>query len=212
MRRRLANLIGLVAGVAVVVTAAVWARGWWRADVVSVVTRGHVYCELDQHEGYIRALLTSRWPASPSARWSMAAATFDFDSSAAVNGTDPLVGPEMWTFLTERQWWRFTFGTGPVEYRATGGRPLTDEPRRGWKFYSGPDPETTPPLPTVAVTVPCWMPPMTALAVATLWAGVVGGTRGRRWLRRRRHQCVDCGYDLRHTPDRCPECGATAAV
>jgi hypothetical protein len=39
-------------------------------------------------------------------------------------------------------------------------------------------------------------------------------TLAARWLRSRRSQpgcCANCGYDLRMTPDRCPECGVAPA-
>ncbi|HYE20877.1 MAG TPA: hypothetical protein VEA69_20695 [Tepidisphaeraceae bacterium] len=53
------------------------------------------------------------------------------------------------------------------------------------------------------LTVPCW-------AAAALFLALPG-VRAIRWARRRRRVdaslCPACGYDLRATPDRCPECG-----
>ena len=54
--------------------------------------------------------------------------------------------------------------------------------------------------------VPYWVivPLLAAGPALRLW-GVT-----RRARRNRRSKCGSCGYDLRATPDRCPECGAAA--
>jgi hypothetical protein len=53
------------------------------------------------------------------------------------------------------------------------------------------------------IQVPYWLVllvPLSALAVVT--------RRHRRYARLASGCCVACGYDLRATPRRCPECGA----
>ena len=54
------------------------------------------------------------------------------------------------------------------------------------------------------VNLPLWMPCLVFVAYPTL-AFIRGPLR--RYRRRKRGLCVTCGYDLRGSPERCPECG-----
>ena len=50
---------------------------------------------------------------------------------------------------------------------------------------------------------PCWLPAITFGVVPALW---IRATRHRR-RRERVGMCPQCGYDLRASRERCPECG-----
>ena len=57
----------------------------------------------------------------------------------------------------------------------------------------------------IIILIPYWAVLPSCLIIPSLWLA-----RRQRDLRRgREHLCPACGYDLRGTPDRCPECGAT---
>jgi hypothetical protein len=58
------------------------------------------------------------------------------------------------------------------------------------------------------VLVPCWAVALALCALPTLWVvrRIRSGHRADGSA-----PCPACGYDLRATPDRCPECGAAPA-
>ena len=63
-------------------------------------------------------------------------------------------------------------------------------------------------LRSYALLLPHWFLILLLGCVVSFW-----GCINRRWRKRQRSGlCVNCGYDIRATPQRCPECGAKVAT
>ncbi len=59
-------------------------------------------------------------------------------------------------------------------------------------------------VPFRSITCPWWYVPAVLLPLPVVFVA----RRARRRHRRLAGRCAACGYDLRATPDRCPECGS----
>jgi hypothetical protein len=119
-------------------------------------------------------------------------------------------------------------------YAARGGlwvgRMEADYRRPGWTFERFPSPPAvsysnefppglrlgfgyiprTVPQSMYGIVVPLWFPSLAA-AAAPAWYAIGVLRRRRRRLRQSKSLCPTCGYDLRATPGRCPECGTVPA-
>jgi hypothetical protein len=114
---------------------------------------------------------------------------------------------EKWTFA-RRELLRQHGGIATVDFYYRAFADLPKEYARsspptfwnavGFKWYSGPT--------HCAVIFPFWFAALLTAGVPAAWTV----ERARRGRRVKEGRCHSCGYDLRATPDRCPECGAVA--
>jgi hypothetical protein len=183
VKRRLFNVLAAVSLVLCLATAALWVRSCWRLDFI--VTR-----EWDSSSGnrlFIRFLvLTSSWGG-------VEFATYRYDEPLAGVGprpAQPLVA------------WHSQPDPSLIAGRSPGlmGR---------LNFYAGvQDRQYGVQREHInRIVLPHWLIVAACAVLPGLWLRRFGRTRHRSAAGR----CRTCGYDLRATADRCPECGTTPA-
>ncbi len=113
-----------------------------------------------------------------------------------------------WNFIEDKAW-SFEQGVGVVEFpKATFpnhlGFGVQDLSRAGTRKHAGAYVIGNESF--HLVWIPYWLLFVLSAVLPAIWA-----TKRWRRARRLRHgKCAVCGYDLRATPDRCPECGGVA--
>jgi hypothetical protein len=207
MKRRLLDLLTALSLVLCVAAVAIWVRSYWVWDTFSCRRVGGADVLAEEggwlafvNRGQVGAGFTRNVARYPSADGAAAvrAALASRGVGLRWDRRPPAPRP---TGPTSTAWQRLGF------YGAWSTTPARGPSMRvGNARVRALDMVTT----ERSVTMPCWLP--VALAAAGPGLGLVRVRRRRRAARlRQKHKCPACGYDLRATPDRCPECGTTPA-
>ena len=186
MKRRLLNLLTALSLLLFIAVVILWVRSHWVADSV---------------RSYRPDLPAARWASdslvSTRGRFLLSRTRVTFVSpkyAGAFAESVSLGGVARYSYAASEPYWyaprersawnRLGFGIMPYD----GARSHFETSRRQFGAYA-----------------PHWLFALATAALPALWLW----SRRARLAALRRGRCPSCGYDLRTTPDRCPECGAS---
>jgi hypothetical protein len=184
------SLLTAMSAVLCVVAIALWVRSYWRTDYVQRRQESPQEFKAGVPLRYsVQVLKSDRGRLLLGAHWSVG--NGPNTAPAAADDDGGTLAPPVWTWAhagkwvdedDERWWQRLGFF------------------HRSWTFGPGSEGRRSR---LVSIGLPLWLP-----VVLTALPPLLAVLRSRR---RRRMEaqglCIACGYELRSTPTRCPECG-----
>lgn len=199
--RRIFGGLALLSLVGSVATAGLWVRSYYRADTLLWgdkldESRGmtHYSRQIVSARGRILLFRVRNLPFNP-----YAGGEIDFAVFVAMTTTGQRV------FVLDPRWAELLRWGADHEQVKLGPPPQPKPPPWTREYNNGYRAVRSTAVPHGALAAVLGGP-------ATLWLGAwcIGRDRSRR--RNRRGLCIRCGYDLRATPRRCPECGMEPLV
>jgi hypothetical protein len=201
VRRRLFNVAGFASLALCIGLSVLWIRSYFRCDVVFVEERGEGPPIDPQFRRALVIYQQYRWGKPPDLYFQFTRHELHLSRGRFAIGT------YIDRCIPERPRVSLTPVTGPrLGYRSQESRALPPLINKecaevtGWLDYGW--------SLTLQPSWPLWMVYAPTLVLPLWWLG----WRWREQRRQRRGLCRACGYDLRATPDRCPECGSQPAA
>ena len=197
MNRRLLNLLTALSLLVCVAACVFWARSYWRADAVTV---------------------SSLRPAGEPSTQPSGGGRYDGRIFRANSSPGRLVVGAARVWSADLNWYEQSWQVGGTGRRLDWQSQAYPERQagRGPSFLFATDDRSDPQTFSYfgfvrrqagwTVMFPYWLAALLTAAPALAWLESARRTRRRRGL----DLCPACGYDLRATPGRCPECGMMA--
>ena len=180
-RRKLFPAVAALSLVLALLIAALWVRSYWRRDALARL--GTPGAAIESAHGQLRLWTCREFPVALPLTWHTGNAAGSYRGDGPGYAYD---GASSWP----ERGWIVTWHSGVVRFRVPDRRGVVAQAR----YFD--------------VVVPHWLAFLLAASLPALW--VARRQLAARQLRRV-GLCVACGYDLRATPEQCPECGAVPA-